>query len=73
MPLISFKDLNLFKAPASRGGARTPKETREGLFRRIVRNPLILTAVSALILATLLTYLPSKTTSPPRISSPRRT
>jgi membrane-associated HD superfamily phosphohydrolase len=63
MPLISFKDLNLFKAPASRGGARTPKETREGLIRRIVRNPFILTAFSALILATLLSYLPSKTLS----------
>jgi putative nucleotidyltransferase with HDIG domain len=63
MALISFKDLNLFKAPASRGGARTPKEIRGGLLRRIIRNPFILTAVSALILATLLSYLPSKTLS----------
>ena len=56
MPLISFKDLKLFKAPA------TPRvrEAETGPARPFYWNPFVLAVISSLILAAILTYLPSR-------------
>ncbi len=63
MPLISFKDLKLFKVPTSSSARRPPKEGQVGCAEEIFRNPFFLIAVSALVLASVLSYLPSKTLS----------
>lgn len=57
MPLISFKDLKLFKAPAA---ARAPKTVSRPA-RPFYWNPFVLAAASSLILAAILSYLPSRT------------
>jgi len=63
MPLISFKDLKLFK-PSPPTPVRKPDQAEQGgLPGRILRNPFFLIAVSTLVLATILSYLPSKTVS----------
>ena len=63
MPLISFKDLKLFK-PSPPTPVRKPDQAEKGgLPGRILRNPFFLIAVSTLVLATILSYLPSKTVS----------
>ncbi len=61
MPLISFKNLKLFKTPAPSASRRPAMEEKAGLIHNILRNPFILIAVSALVLASVLSYLPSKT------------
>lgn len=60
MPLISIKDLKLFKAPGSPAAGRPPGPERATSMKRIVRDPFLLIFLSALVLATILTYLPSK-------------
>jgi putative nucleotidyltransferase with HDIG domain len=64
MPLISFKDLKLFKAPASSTAGRPlqEKDQAKGI-KRFLRDPFVLMVFSALVLATILSYLPSKTLS----------
>jgi putative nucleotidyltransferase with HDIG domain len=65
MPLISFRNVRLFKAPAVHPKANDPNgaDEKKGpprAVQTVVRDPYVLIIVSALLLAYLISYVPSK-------------
>jgi len=65
MPLISFKNIKLFKSPIlphkkDQGDSQTQKAEKTGFWRSLVRSPFLYVFLFSLVLAYFISYLPSK-------------